>query len=375
MTLTAGSTLQNGKYVIQSTLHQSDFGVTYQAIHKYLQQSVVLQTFNECLKDHSNFSQLRQLFLDEVRQRSSINDTQAIQVLDGFEEEGMPYVVLQPNPEHPHPKLRDWLPLTRLIVQKTADTEAIAPPPVAISPPTKLFSQPSVGVGFPAVDPNYPDFNLGASPNRSLPAVAPASVPTPPVMTTLLTPPSAPTLPVAHPRSRPWLPVALMATAILAGVTGAGLGWVVRFENLGQPDGDSFSFGKDQNFPPSEDWPITGASELEVDTLRSVPASRPRRDRDPIEARPRRQQTTEWAPDYAVEEPVIDPVESFPAPPTKVEPDATDAPVPQKEPPVIAPPPIADPAPTPIYSSAPPPLDPVFEAPAPANLDESAIPQ
>ncbi|NJN88876.1 MAG: hypothetical protein HC881_24580 [Leptolyngbyaceae cyanobacterium SL_7_1] len=126
MTLTAGSTLQNGKYVIGSTLHQSDFGVTYQATHAYLQQPVIVQTFNECLRDHSNFVQLCQLFLEEVRHRTSTNATQVFKVLDGFEEAGMPYVVLQPNPDHAYPKLRDWLPLTRLIVKQPPSANGVA---------------------------------------------------------------------------------------------------------------------------------------------------------------------------------------------------------------------------------------------------------
>jgi hypothetical protein len=67
MNLTAGATLQNHKYVIQKLLRQSDLGITYEAQHAYLAQTVALQTFNETVRQRSDFEQLRQQFLSKVR--------------------------------------------------------------------------------------------------------------------------------------------------------------------------------------------------------------------------------------------------------------------------------------------------------------------
>ncbi|NJN88877.1 MAG: hypothetical protein HC881_24585 [Leptolyngbyaceae cyanobacterium SL_7_1] len=181
-------------------------------------------------------------------------------------------------------------------------------------------------------------------------------------------------------RSRPWLPMALMATAVLAGLTGAGLGWVVRFEQLGQAEGDAtgFGFGKDQTFPPLQEWPITGESEVEA--LQALPSERIRIDREP-QARPRRERTlVEVDPRYEAQEPAIAPEEPLEPSPSKLEPSdpTSDLPLPDKEPPVLAPDPIpVEPAPPPVYvpeppvnpieNSAPSPVIPKPEDPVPSE--------
>ena len=113
MTLTTGATLQSSKYVIQARLHQSDFGATYEATHALLDQPVILQTLNPVVQKRPDFADLRQQFMQAVRSLSRQETAQGTaRVLDYFEEEGMPFVVLQqPIAGQTLPKLNDWLTL------------------------------------------------------------------------------------------------------------------------------------------------------------------------------------------------------------------------------------------------------------------------
>ncbi|NJR65851.1 MAG: hypothetical protein HC772_11900 [Leptolyngbyaceae cyanobacterium CRU_2_3] len=126
MTLTAGTTLQNNKYLIQAVLNQSDFGITYQAKHALLEQSIILQTFNQVVQRRGDFAELRRQFLTSVRSLSQRPDV--LRVLDCFEEQGLPYVVLQAMPEQTPPKLGDWLTLTLdPVISESQPSKTISP--------------------------------------------------------------------------------------------------------------------------------------------------------------------------------------------------------------------------------------------------------
>ncbi|WP_204368463.1 hypothetical protein [Neosynechococcus sphagnicola] len=47
MNLTTGTALQHGKYLLETSLGQGGFGITYRATHAYLQQSVVIKTLQK----------------------------------------------------------------------------------------------------------------------------------------------------------------------------------------------------------------------------------------------------------------------------------------------------------------------------------------
>jgi hypothetical protein len=255
MSLMAGSTLQNGKYLVQATLHQSDFGVTYQAFHTLLNQIVVIQTVNSILREHAQFDQIRQQFLIEVRRLAKGHSAQAVVVRDCFEESGMPFVVLERTPGLVYAKLGDWLSFLNQIV--------LEPKPEAnIAPDKNPISQSEIPI----------------------PATPPAVIPpaaTPPVVTTSATTEKAPVPAgaIAPPRSnsqnpnsqnpnsqssispklplvqskRRWLPITLAATAIVAGLTGAILSLSLRYQDS-QVKGTSSLFSSEQSFPPREDW-------------------------------------------------------------------------------------------------------------------------
>jgi hypothetical protein len=109
MSLTAGTSLQSGKYIIQSVLDQRDFGITYQATHAYLDQSVILQTLERNPTDPEKLARFQQQFLDGVRRLSKGEHSYPGKVLDYFVEAQLPYVVLEYVAGQPLPKVLDWL--------------------------------------------------------------------------------------------------------------------------------------------------------------------------------------------------------------------------------------------------------------------------
>ncbi|GAB4142384.1 MAG: hypothetical protein Fur0046_18880 [Cyanobacteria bacterium J069] len=117
MTLTAGTTLQYGKYLIQSVWEQTDLGVTYQAFHLPLDQPVVLQALLGGEGDRLEDNILRQQFLAEVRRVFRLKKADRPRILDCFVEFEVPYVVLDVRGDRPVligeyrnlPRLQDWL--------------------------------------------------------------------------------------------------------------------------------------------------------------------------------------------------------------------------------------------------------------------------
>lgn len=92
MNLTAGTPLQDGKYVLNNLLSQSALGVTFKATQTRLNQAVVLKT----LRTHPemDIAPLRQPFLEEVRRFTQCQHPGLVRVLDSFTEAGLPFVVM-----------------------------------------------------------------------------------------------------------------------------------------------------------------------------------------------------------------------------------------------------------------------------------------
>lgn len=366
MTLTAGATLQNGKYVIQSTLKQSDFSITYRAVHFYLEQPVIIQTFNDSLRHHANFDQLRQLFIGELRRWAKASDG-PIKVLDGFEEAGIPYLVMPYGSDQSFPKLRDWLPVSKVVVQPPAPSEADSVPPAnstngkvapaapgAIAPHPIPEATPSTNGKTAPVTPaashhsipaavDQAETNNGAVKGADQPAINPGVSVIPGLTVEPINPQRAnPALTngvalpgkgsqrlggtpsQAKPKPNRLLPIALGITALIGGFSGVAFGWMLRFSPATPVSTDGkpasiFDFNDEQSFPAQDNWPITDTSELESadnNWDNSVYEAPVRRDRPTYDAAP------EWsAPAEEVPYSDPDPVPEEAAPYEEVAPE------------------------------------------------------
>ncbi|MCY7286010.1 MAG: hypothetical protein LH679_21815 [Cyanobacteria bacterium CAN_BIN43] len=275
MSLTVGTTLQHDKLAIEAILHQTDFGVTYQATHPAINHPIILQSFNEALRQRSDFDQLRQKFLQEVL-LSSKQPSDTVSVIDCFEENGMPFVVLEVAAEQSIPPLSSWLE-----IPVEAPVEEIAPPPTAVS---------VLSVALATAFPDAPAEATVAAPIALSPAAAikteemaianaeelapAAAVASSPATLQSFPFPDYATngsrngvnVLVSEQKPRKWMPLALLLTALMTGFGGVGLGLALRFKPTPQVDNTSSLspswFGQEQSFPPQQDWPITETPNL-----------------------------------------------------------------------------------------------------------------
>ena len=91
--VSAGKTLQSGKYTLEQELGRGGFGVTFKATHHYLGQTVVIKTLNEALQQHSDFDKFQRQFQEEARRLASCVHPNIVRVSDFFLED-MPYMVM-----------------------------------------------------------------------------------------------------------------------------------------------------------------------------------------------------------------------------------------------------------------------------------------
>lgn len=230
MSLTAGAKLQNGKYLIRSVLHQTDVSICYQATHTSLNQAVVIHSLNSSLQQSPRFGELRQQFLATVKQGKL---KEAI-VRDCFEEDKLPYVVLEPTPTPI--ELADLMPfLTAAMSSTEANGKAPTPVAAAIAPSAQN-------------PPAQTKISPTPLPTPQLPALPTAAI-VPPVSAPA-TPASASAL--ASPPRRRWIPVALLLTAATAGLTGGAIGWKIR-QSAATPSAPAL-FSREQTFPEKTDW-------------------------------------------------------------------------------------------------------------------------
>jgi hypothetical protein len=312
MNLTAGATLQNHKYVIQKLLRQSDLGITYEAQHAYLGQAVALQTFNETVRQRNDFAQLRQQFFDRVRSSVQQPNAQSIRVLDCFDEDGIPFVVLEIVPGQPLPLLTDWLPIldepiapTQLSAsaldtsipskpeQQLNDSLLVSTPGTAAPEDRDIedteIAKTAIGasyeetqppsLGFHTLKHTIPANNLSAS-NLSgqspsgrntypsqLPSRPTGTVPTPTptaMGTQVVVPRPAP----VRPHSKAWMPVSLIFLSMMGGIVGAGYGLSLRLTSAPQseatpnPPNPPRLFSREQSFPSDAEWPISETPQI-----------------------------------------------------------------------------------------------------------------
>jgi hypothetical protein len=293
MTLTVGASLQQNKYEIQDILSLGDLGATYQARHVYLDQPVILQTFNEVAQQRPDFEQLKRRFQQEVQ---LLVKRSALPVLDCFEENGLPFVVMPFVPNQGVPKLGDWLPIATAAPKSgvspsspTVSTETRSPStqPSTREPSSTLSqasvqtlaqvqaqspAQPSVvaSSALPQVqilEPPAPDTDTSAATIATNIAIAskpssfnvPPAVPAYPAAITQNAPAVGKPSKSFPPRSaQRKIPTALMLASLIGGFVGAGMGFALRMAVTPQPNGKAaLNFiNKEQTFPSDGNWPI-----------------------------------------------------------------------------------------------------------------------
>ncbi|MBD2384035.1 serine/threonine protein kinase [Cylindrospermum sp. FACHB-282] len=91
----AGTILQSGKYTLIEEIGRGGFGVTFKAMHHYLNQEVVMKTINEPLRQHPDFSKFEGQFQDEARRLATCVHPNIVRVSDFFVEAGLPYMVME----------------------------------------------------------------------------------------------------------------------------------------------------------------------------------------------------------------------------------------------------------------------------------------
>ncbi|MBD2090118.1 protein kinase [Microcoleus sp. FACHB-1515] len=89
-----GTTLQNGKYTLDQLLGEGGFGVTYKAMHQYLNQPVVIKTINEASQRSPQYADIERWFRDEARRLALCVHPNIVRVSDFFTEGNLPYLVM-----------------------------------------------------------------------------------------------------------------------------------------------------------------------------------------------------------------------------------------------------------------------------------------
>ncbi|WAL62516.1 serine/threonine-protein kinase [Thermocoleostomius sinensis] len=283
MELTVGTTLQGNKYVVQEVLNQTEQEITCKATHIYLEQAVILQTFNPALQQQETFAPLKQQFMAGVRSIAK-QARPPLQVLDYFEENGLPFVVV-PLSSSP-PTLDNWLkaptPPTDLAVMPNTGSERSVEltatlPSSSTSSSTSMTVAPIVESGavtnaravvHQPVATETAQFNDGDtalnSSTRSHTYEPIIFHPTPRSNTATQVIATKTEDNTGRPRSlssqpKSKFPILLMVIAVTSGLVGVGTGFALRFAPAMQNPGKTPRLGflqRQQSFPAEGSWPI-----------------------------------------------------------------------------------------------------------------------
>jgi serine/threonine-protein kinase len=90
-----GATLQSGKYQLNQVLGRESLGATYLATQTLLQQPVVIKTIDPSLQITQSFPQLKTRFTEETRLLARCQHPSVVRVLDFFQEDGLPFLVME----------------------------------------------------------------------------------------------------------------------------------------------------------------------------------------------------------------------------------------------------------------------------------------
>lgn len=95
MKLQMGATLQSGKYQLNHVLGRESLGATYRSTQTLLHQPVVIKTIDPSLQITQSFPQLRIRFIEEIRLLARCQHPSIVRVLDFFQEDGLPFLVME----------------------------------------------------------------------------------------------------------------------------------------------------------------------------------------------------------------------------------------------------------------------------------------
>jgi eukaryotic-like serine/threonine-protein kinase len=98
MILSRGDSLKNGEYIIEEQLGKGGFGITYKAKDRGLDRTVVIKTINEERIIDPNNQKYLTRFQREARVLARLSEQRhpnIVQVKDFFEENGIPYLVME----------------------------------------------------------------------------------------------------------------------------------------------------------------------------------------------------------------------------------------------------------------------------------------
>jgi serine/threonine protein kinase len=105
MDLHSGKFLHNGKYLLGESLGAEGISATYRAVMMPRNQTVVIKS----LRQHAfptDFAPLKRQFLSDAQKLSQCHHPGLVKILEIFEEEGLPYVVMDFIPGE---NLADWI--------------------------------------------------------------------------------------------------------------------------------------------------------------------------------------------------------------------------------------------------------------------------
>ncbi|MBL1174548.1 serine/threonine protein kinase [Pantanalinema sp. GBBB05] len=100
MPLTAGTPLQNGKYVIEQILGQSGLSMTLRVTQTRLNQPAIIKTLQPDLKLPIAITHLKQRFVEEAQRFAQCQHPGLVRIQDCFEEVNLPFVVMDYTPGH-----------------------------------------------------------------------------------------------------------------------------------------------------------------------------------------------------------------------------------------------------------------------------------
>lgn len=271
MELTVGTALQGSKYVIQKVLRQSDIEVMYQAVHTYLDQPVLLRSLNPACQQRDDFAQVKQQFVADVRSQAKQSMPSAAPILDCFEEDELPFVVLQFQPQQfasNHPAEASDSPAA--LPLPTPPTEEIPSEKNIPARTTNPDLVQAFDAAFNASAEQHPtDSNL---PGNSQPASNGVTrrdtrepigfQPIPSLDTADATAVNGHSQTGSARSSRQRfqkIPIALLAVSLVGGCIGVGTGLALRFDAAQSQAGNKprlSLFNREQSFPSEGNWPI-----------------------------------------------------------------------------------------------------------------------
>jgi serine/threonine protein kinase len=98
MNLIAGTTLQNGKYLVNHVLQQQGLGLTLQSTQLPENRAVILKTLQASEIAESQLASIKQRFAEQIQRFSQCNHPNLECIVDSFTESGMPFAVLNSIP-------------------------------------------------------------------------------------------------------------------------------------------------------------------------------------------------------------------------------------------------------------------------------------